>query len=178
MTNIVYVITNGGSIEDFDDEESEQIASEPERILLRVYGAKSWMFDRSMEERLATVLNDVNVSPKWLGIFGNGRFEDFVPNNHVSAQQFRTLDVAKKIISSLATVHRLDKGLMEPCGNVEDGLWQRLQTWQDKAVEAANHLGLDIAGMEILKPSIIEGLRSSVESSAPSPLVFGHCDVL
>ena len=130
------------------------MATEPERLLLKVQESESWMVDKLIEERIVTILNDADISPKWLGIFENSRFENFVTHSHITAQQFRTLNAANRSIDRLVMAQRLEGRSMKLCMNFKNELWQKLEFWQDKTrqdrkVKAIGKLNFNVAEIEI-----------------------------
>lgn len=191
MTNMVYEVTSSIQNYSMDYEDSEAALMEPEKLLLRVYGPSTWMFEREKEERIVYALMSLGISPPWLGVFGNGRIEEFVPSSTVSAQKFRRPEVAKKI---LAEVHRLHSSLDQVIHLApllrENALWGRLELWNMKAEEAFESLRTSIGPEDpkhhemiqtLLSWNIFNGATLKIlkerASQCHSPLVFGHCDV-
>lgn len=190
MTNFVYIITANLRLSQIEDEDSSAISSEPERLLLRVYGKSNWMFKRETEELAAMTLANVGIIPKWYGIFGNGRFEDYAPSLPVSATSYRDIRLAKKVGIQLSKIHCLLPKLKSVTGWLEeDYLWERLESWSmaaskafkvlTKAINDESHFYYlnSIESWGIFKPETIPTLKDSA-LKVNSPLVFGHCDVL
>lgn len=191
MTNLVYEVTS--SIQDYsiDYESNESAAMEPEKLLLRVYGPSTWMFEREREEKIVYALMASGVSPPWLGIFGNGRIEEFIPSSTVSAQRFRQPEVAKAVLGELYRLHAsLDQVTQLVSLPREEALWERLGIWRSKAAEAFKSLQVRIGPEDVEHYKMIQTLLGWNVFDGPifgqlcersrqchSPLVFGHCDV-
>lgn len=188
MTNFVFSVTNNLRTSPVYFEDSESLSAEPERLLLRIYGKSSWMFERRKEEEVAVALATAGIIPKWYGIFGNGRFEDFVPSFPVSASEFRTRQMTCKILSSLKDVHDFLPKISHIIGE-EDHLRQRVEEWRISASNSINVFNPDlfsqsqalllkkISQMNFYDGLFIEKLFQRAEAQ-PSPLVFAHSDVL
>lgn len=191
MTNSVFIVTNrlsSASATASCDEGGKQW-EEPERLLLRVYGDSTWMFDRSVEESVAECLSKDGVIPKWHGVFGNGRFEEFLPNVPVSALLFRTTRYQEMIAHRLAMIHLSLGNIIESTGILaKDSLWSRLSLWTQHSQVAFNQLEnsiltpshrqylSDIGKLGVFSEDLPGSLRNAAELTE-SPLVFGHCDV-
>lgn len=194
MTNHVYVITvSNYSDAGYDEALCEE--DEPEQLLLRVYGSSpEGMFERNREMIASCKLSEAGVIPHWYGIFGNGRFEEYILSDQLRAPELRQVSAATSVIKQLARVHRtLDAILEEP--NVgwvhKDYLWDRMESWRKEA--STSLIGLkekyktDEHKLEMLRkmeesniasPELLAGVREKTLSSEPEPLlVFGHCDV-
>lgn len=192
MTNMVFIVTVNASISpDPFEESAEKLALEPESLLLRVYGRETWMFNREMEEKVASRLAMTGVIPAWHGVFGNGRIEEYLPNDHVSAVAFRSPPFQSKIVPRLASIHESLPAVLEATGwDAIDQYWDRLDLWISKSQDAflsfvENKNLLDdehrqmfdeIASGNPFDSTTWSELKAAAMSTA-SPLVFGHCDV-
>lgn len=191
MTNMVYEVTSSIQTYSMGYEDSEAASMEPEKLLLRVYGPSTWMFEREKEERIVYGLMSSGISPPWLGVFGNGRIEEFIPSSTVSAQQFRSTEAAEAILAEVHRLHSsLDQVIQLAALPREDALWERLELWNIKAVEAFRILQENIDSADFRHYEMIQTISSwdvfsgiALEklkdhaSKCHSPLIFGHCDV-
>jgi hypothetical protein len=187
MTNFVYAVTSTLRMSTISFEDSGSTSHEPEKLLLRVYGKSNWMFEREIEEAAAMTLSSAGLIPRWYGIFGNGRFEDFIPSVPVSASEFRTPAVFQKVIPRVSNIHSLLPEILLATGwEKRDYLWDRLDIWLRAAEAAFEELLLSgnkgdilsrIKSWGVLDHGLLRDLQSEM-LHYDSPVVFGHCDVL
>lgn len=197
MTNYVYRVNVANySVDEYDEGFCRE--SEPEQLLLRVYGAHSeWMFHRSDELIAARKLSELGLIPRWLGIFANGRIEEFILSEQARSSELRgedLPDLGVPVIQQLGRVHASLEPILAAPGiswTRQDCLWERLETWRHRAEEAIDKLEerhqMDntrlqmiaaIKEWDVLSPRRLEQVRGRTLSiSPPSPLVFAHCDV-
>lgn len=176
MTNQVFVIEN-------------QVSILPQKFLLRIYGESCWIFERSIEECTMMVLSRAGLIPTVLGIFGNGRIEEFIPSNSLSSQEYLTGKTPEVIIKRLASIHRLLPQMLMSCSwKEEDYARERFDHWRSMArniftdLATRDHDKMDqevlnsIHGWGVFNDQIIDVIRDRA-FSIESPLVFSHCDV-
>lgn len=160
----------------------------PSKLLLRVYRKSAWMFDRKLEESTNIVLSNEGIIPKVLGIFGNGRFEEFIVSDSVLAADYCNIEAASDISSQLANIHSLLPKLVEFAGwKSVNYAWMRLEQWRETAVVALRELsGRQTVNREIIElveqwnvldSDLSRRLKEYIENAVNSPLIFGHCDV-
>lgn len=197
MTNHVYRVNVANcSVDEYDEGFCGE--SEPEQLLLRVYGAHSeWLFHRSDELIAARKLSELGLIPRWLGIFGNGRVEEFILSEQARSSELRgedLPDLGVPVIQQLGRVHASLEQILAAPGiswSRQDCLWERLETWRHRAEGAIGELEerhqMDGARLQmiaairewdVLSPRRLEQVRGlTLSVSPPSPLVFAHCDV-
>jgi thiamine kinase-like enzyme len=187
MTNMVFSVTLSGAGP--SEEDTESATWHPERLLLRVYGNSNWMFQRDLEESTALVLTEHGIIPQWYGVFGNGRFEDYVPSTTVSARDFQSPELRAEISRCLGKIHdMLPKVIEATTWENRDYMLERLESWRLAACLSMSNLlqrNLDSKHAEMLReiemwnafsPEFIPKLRCEA-ARVGSPIVFAHCDL-
>jgi thiamine kinase-like enzyme len=81
--------------------------SDPNSIIVRIYGEGDGSIDRERELAIADVLSAANLIPQWYCIFGNGRMEEYIQSQTVPAEIFRSISSARQIVSKLSRIHCL-----------------------------------------------------------------------
>ena len=141
MTNAVYSVNvHYGSRE-------KLIGLEPSRMLLRIYGQGiDWMFSRRREFECTRRLAEAGIAPRWLGTFGNGRFEEFVRNIPVTSDMVREGEISALIARKLFHLH-YKSGMAGDEIDLDDRqrslVWKRLATWRQKALEALKAMSIE-----------------------------------
>ncbi|KAK9448725.1 kinase-like domain-containing protein [Limtongia smithiae] len=109
-------------------------------VLLRVYGPNTaQIIDRETELAVLTRLAAKNIGPRLLGIFTNGRFEQFLKATTLSKEDIREPDVSRAIAKRMRELHdnvklTLDERLAGP------GVWKNFKKWQVDAKQALDLL--------------------------------------
>ena len=193
LTNKVNIVTNLQRNLQSDD---------PTQILIRLYGSSSWMLERGIEETAAIILSHRGIIPSWYGAFSNGRIEEYVDCDPVSAATFRSTEISVMLIKKLSTIHSFyeevvssttvrDRGITLRPGM--DYIWGRLDTWAAKAATSLSaiqkqnkwknflHLAKDIESLSAVifgQDDTIMNLRREAESlGGADEIVFAHCDL-
>eukprot|EP00602_Paraphysomonas_sp_CaronLab_P012600 CAMPEP_0185039776 /NCGR_PEP_ID=MMETSP1103-20130426/37030_1 /TAXON_ID=36769 /ORGANISM="Paraphysomonas bandaiensis, Strain Caron Lab Isolate" /LENGTH=376 /DNA_ID=CAMNT_0027578813 /DNA_START=72 /DNA_END=1199 /DNA_ORIENTATION=- len=186
MSNRVFVVRNDNSIEN---------TVEPMVVLVRVLGSSGHIQTSPAEKERQRILFAAGLVPRWFGIFGNGRVEEFITCEPISARTFRTPEVFHTLARKLHKVHSLLPHMVtsQAC-SIRDGLWGKLTGQQDKAMKAMETLrqlyckGSAEKGnserSDILQDISQWGLFDytstpllSAALSSSSPLVYAHCDL-
>jgi thiamine kinase-like enzyme len=179
-SNYVYIVRNTNA--------KAVSGAEPTRLILRIYGKRNVMFDRSKEEISATLLAEVGLMPRFFAIFGNGRLEQYIDHTPVTAVLFRNPETYSGIAKKLKKVHDFIACVSSVSdGPIDDQMWPRLQTLQKFAMEAQGCLSLpgqvdaahakmfsDIVQWDVFKDH--SAVRANALNSC-SRMVFGHCDI-
>ena len=193
LTNKVYIVTNLQRNLESDD---------PSQILIRLYGSSSWMLERGIEETAAIILSHRGIIPSWYGTFSNGRIEEYVDCDPVSASTFRSAEVSVMLIKKLSIIHSFYEDIVSSttirdCGitlcSGTDYLWDRMDTWAAKAATSLSaiqkqtkwknfrHLSEEIESMSAVifgQDDTIMNLRREAESlGGADDIVFAHCDL-
>lgn len=191
MTNAVFAVNvHYGAI--------ERLASnEPTKMLLRIYGQGiDWMFSRRRELECTQRLAEAGIAPKWLGTFGNGRFEEFVRNLPITSEMIREPELSGLIARKLFHLHYKadyegDQEEAELDMTQKSVLWKRLKAWRAKAIEALDVMSdashpqngspylQKILQLGLTEPEFDEALRAQKEEckSISSPIVLCHNDL-
>ncbi|GAA5799855.1 kinase-like domain-containing protein [Helicostylum pulchrum] len=155
------------------------------RMLLRVYGAGcDQILDRKKELDWLSRLSELNIGPKLLGIFGNGRFEEYLPSTTLTRSDIREASVSKQIASRLYQLHSIVE-LYPPSTTDKLEVWKNIDQWylalstelipkllainHNWKDQIENHLNLVKLRNDIELCKIILGKNNS-------PTVFAHND--
>jgi thiamine kinase-like enzyme len=159
------------------------------RVLLRIYGnGTDAFFDRERETDLMQIMSALNVGPRLLGMFHNGRVEEFLDARTLTPTDLRDPDISVKIAAKLFDLHSL-VGIVPPethqegRGVTTSDLWHRLRTWIKRAESAVailkerdgNASRLDCVDLSALSRHI-DRFESDSKTLA-SPVLFAHNDV-
>ncbi len=165
MTNVIYkVSTRPNRIGD------------QQHILLRVYGMGADQFVKRDKELLTTCrLSSMNVCPTLLGVFANGRFEQFMDATTLGKQDLRQPETSRKIATELAKIHKLIDTI-DASEKTDPELWQTIEKWLSLAQQSFYPFDdkVDVNVKELEEELVF--LKELV-SKTPSALVFAHNDV-
>ncbi|CAO0798973.1 unnamed protein product [Mucor circinelloides] len=113
MTNAVFFVTIGST----------------KRMLLRVYGVGcDQILDRDKELDWLSRLSQLSIGPKLLGIFGNGRFEEYLPSTTLTRQDIREPQISTQIASRLHQLHSIVE-TFPPAHNETLEVWANIDKW-------------------------------------------------
>ncbi|KAK9454075.1 kinase-like domain-containing protein [Dipodascopsis uninucleata] len=103
------------------------------QLLLRIYGPNaSQIIDRKKELIVLKRLTSRNIGPKLLGIFANGRFEQFLKAHTLTKQDIRSTELSKAIAKRMRELHDgMDLTLEER--DAGPGVWQNIDKWRADA---------------------------------------------
>lgn len=155
------------------------------RMLLRVYGAGcDQILDRQKELNWLSRLSHLNIGPKMLGIFGNGRFEEYLPSTTLTRTDIRDTAISKQIASRLFQLHSIVE-LYPASSNEKLQVWQNIDQWYlALSTEAIEKLTRNETWKEQIENELcLVQLRNEIElckimlSKNKSPVVFAHNDV-
>ncbi|KAK9350723.1 kinase-like domain-containing protein [Lipomyces doorenjongii] len=117
------------------------------QLLLRIYGPNtSQIINRATELALLKRLSSRNIGPRILGIFANGRFEQFLKAQTLTKEDIRSPDVSKVIAKRMRELHdgidlTFDERSQGP------GAWKNFDKWAidakvvlDKLDETIGHM--------------------------------------
>ena len=76
-----------------------------QKVIIRVFGRASLLFSRRQEVAIFLSASHFGVGPQLLLEFGNGRVEEFLPGEAVTARSLREPAVAAAVAASLADFH-------------------------------------------------------------------------
>ncbi|CEP16089.1 hypothetical protein [Parasitella parasitica] len=113
MTNAVFFVTIGTH----------------KRMLLRVYGVGcDQILDRNKELDWLSRLSQLDIGPKLLGIFGNGRFEEYLPSTTLSRQDIRQPALSGQIASRMHQLHSIVE-TFPPAETEALEVWANIDKW-------------------------------------------------
>ncbi|CAG8519653.1 5606_t:CDS:2 [Ambispora leptoticha] len=156
----------------------------PRKVVLRVYGiAVDQLVDRKQELEFLQKLSTLKIGPLLLGIFGNGRFEQYLDSETLTREDIRDLKTSSHIAQRMAILHNIVK-LFPPPKDTVPQVWVNIDKWYPLAVKVisgpefrndpARSKRLDSFDMERLYFEI-QTLKQKLDS-LNSPLVFAHND--
>jgi thiamine kinase-like enzyme len=150
-----------------------------------VYGnGVDQIIDRENELAWLARLSHLNIGPSLLGVFGNGRFEQYLPSTTLTHNDIRVPETSKKIASCLRELH--DIVAVHPFDVSKDKLeiWSNIDKWYGVVMSLLPSLlkksdgwakVLNVFNLERLPFEIAECKR--ILEGAHSPVVFAHNDV-
>lgn len=169
LTNAVFFVTVG-----------------KKRMLLRVYGIGcDQILDRNKELDWLSRLSELNLGPKLLGIFGNGRFEEYLPSRTLTRNDIRDAKISKKISSRLHELHSIVEFYPPPVTEKLE-VWKNIDQWFHTLSTDLIPKLLEMNSSwkeQIDKELNIVKLRNEIElckiilCKNQSPTVFAHNDV-
>lgn len=160
-------------------------AANKSRLLLRVYGnGVDQIIDRENELAWLARLSSLNIGPSLLGVFGNGRFEQYLPSTTLTHKDMCAPETSKRIASCLRELH--DIVTVYPFDDTKDHLevWTNIEKWYKVVMALLPNLIKKSDGWaEILKVYNLERLPFQIDEckkilqKGNSPIVFAHNDV-
>jgi len=101
-------------------------------VVVRIFGANTdKIIDRAEELRKLLKLNASGFGAKVLGVFGNGRIEEFLQGRVVDLEELQLPDIQRKIAIRLAEFH----SLISIAPTQECTFWDTLADWMSQAKE-------------------------------------------
>ncbi|KAI8139558.1 kinase-like domain-containing protein [Fennellomyces sp. T-0311] len=155
LTNAIYFVSVGRS-----------------KLLLRVYGIGcEQLIDRESELRWLSRLSKLNLCPKLLAIFGNGRFEEYLPSTTLTNDDIRDAYLSPKLAARFRQLHSIVH--LYPFTGSYNKLcvWQNVDRWYSslRSLALSYPFDLESLGQEI-------EIAKSILRTVASPVVFGHND--
>lgn len=178
MTNIVYIVSTA----QFETMNTTSSAGKRTKVLLRIYGdgpdPSESVIDRKNELEWLCRLSSFGIGPLLLGIFKNGRFEEFLDSDALSKEDLSNDKTSQEIARQLCKLHHVAKE-HKPEPNCVPKFKQNIELWIPRARDAIKTL----CDLEALKDFDFESLEVEIRKAlrylarVPSPMVFGHNDV-
>ncbi|GAA5800996.1 kinase-like domain-containing protein [Helicostylum pulchrum] len=154
------------------------------RLLLRVYGnGVEQIIDRENELAWLARLSSLNIGPSLLGVFGNGRFEEYLPSTTLTHDDMCSPETSPRIASSLREIH--DIIAVYPFDPTKDHLeiWTNIDKWYKVVMNLLPNLMNKSEGWsQVLQVYNLERLPFEIEEcknileKIHSPVVFAHND--
>ncbi len=117
----------------------------PSKLLLRIYGPQvDYLVDREVELRILKRLARKSIGPRVLGIFVNGRFEEYFHARTLAPEDIRNPDTSKQIAKRMRELHDGIELLKE---EREGGpaVWKNWDRWAQRAGEVISWTDRQIA---------------------------------
>ncbi|KAG9326403.1 hypothetical protein KVV02_008023 [Mortierella alpina] len=186
MTNCIFLVTGpprvvvataGG--------ESEELApvSVPRKVLLRIYGiGLESLISRDNELHWLRNLSTMDIGPSLLGIFKNGRFEQYVESTTLTKEDIRHPRTSRHIAHRMCELHNI-VNVFPPPEKCIPQTQENIAKWIPLAMAAIEKICLndpekraavDAFDFEKLLVEIEEVYREL--TAVHSPLVFAHND--
>ncbi|CAJ0843031.1 14537_t:CDS:2 [Entrophospora sp. SA101] len=121
------------------------------------------------------MLSTVNVGPRLLSIFNNGRFEQYLDAVPLTKDEIRDKEISRKIASSMFKLHEIP--VPADIESAVPEVWSNIDKWYELS------LSQDIVENSSIKRFNLESLKEEVEElkrileMVNSPIIFGHNDV-
>ncbi|CAH1757033.1 7015_t:CDS:2 [Entrophospora sp. SA101] len=131
--------------------------------------------DNKKELASMKMLSTVNVGPRLLSIFNNGRFEQYLDAVPLTKDEIRDKEISRKIASSMFKLHEIP--VPADIESAVPEVWSNIDKWYELS------LSQDIVENSSIKRFNLESLKEEVEElkrileMVNSPIIFGHNDV-
>ncbi|KAG2222828.1 hypothetical protein INT45_000443 [Circinella minor] len=162
LSNSIFIVTIGKS-----------------KLLLRVYGLGCEDFiDRKSELQWLARLSKLKLSPRLLAIFGNGRFEEYLPSTTLLPNDIRDPLISRQLAPRIRELHSVVDIYPPPTVSSKESqlastVWQRSVDRWYQTLETVENLPEKL-NLEILGHEIAQAKSMLIKSN--SPIVFGHGD--
>ncbi|CAI2183682.1 7317_t:CDS:2 [Funneliformis geosporum] len=176
LTNCVFFITK--KLQPLKKVENEK----PPKIVLRIYGIGVDLFiDRQKELRFLQMLSSVNIGPQLLGIFKNGRFEQYLESTTLTNCELRTQSC--RIAQRMFQLHYIVRLFPPPRDTIPE-VWANIDKWYPFALNtifSKAYMCTEKQKRE-LKEFDFDLLKHEIEHlkvmlfKLDSPIVFAHND--
>lgn len=110
------------------------------KLLLRIYGPQvEHLIDRENEIQLLRRLCRKNIGPRLLGLFRNGRFEEYLHAQPLKPKDLRTPEVSKQIAKRMRELHDGIELLQEE-RDAGPFMWRNWDKWFNRCERIVTHL--------------------------------------
>ncbi|KAI8354468.1 kinase-like domain-containing protein [Mortierella sp. GBAus27b] len=180
MTNCIFLVTGPPSQPSDPTSAQEQ---KPRKVLLRVYGiGTETLFSRNNELHWLRNLSTMDIGPSLLGIFKNGRFEQYVESNTLTKEDIRDPRTSRHIAHRMCELHNIVRIFPPPTGTIPQSQ-ENIARWIPLAREAISKIcARDPSRKQELDTLDFDRLVAEIDVihrdllSVHSPLVFAHND--
>ena len=170
LTNCVFFVT--------------KLLQNRKKVLLRVYGnGVDQLCNRQKELDFLKELSILNIGPKLLGIFANGRFEEYLESKPLTKDDLRTPSTSRHIAERMSQLHDIIN-IFPPYVEPEPEVWANIDRWYPLAVKTvcSNTFKYTEEQKEDLKAFELGSLKDEIQDLKiklrfNSPIVFAHNDV-
>ncbi|KAI7865616.1 kinase-like domain-containing protein [Spinellus fusiger] len=152
------------------------------RYLMRIYGVGcDQLLDRESELSWLSRLSHFGIGPRLLGIFGNGRFEEFLQSTTLTRKELRCPEVSKQIAGRLCQLHSIIHIYPLP-PQTKLSAWENIDKWMISINEMMPRLmanrkwssELEAFDFDLFEQEI--SICRRLLNTQPSPIVFSHND--
>jgi len=151
----------------------------PSTLLVRVYGEKTEVIiDRSRENNIFAELTQMGFGIKLIGLFDNGRIEQWFDGRTLSEDDLPNPDIQKAVAKRLSELHNLKVVCVDRTKPI---LWDTIFNWYEIAKACTFS---DISKNQQFQSIGIEKIEGELKnlklelSKYMSPIVFAHNDCL
>ncbi|KAF9208633.1 hypothetical protein BGZ49_008201 [Haplosporangium sp. Z 27] len=180
MTNCIYLVS-GPPSESNGPESDTQPKSR--KVLLRVYGiGLESLFSRNKELQWLRNLSTMDIGPSLLGIFKNGRFEQYVESTTLTKEDIRNPRTSRHIAHRMCELHNIVNVFPPPEGTIPQSQ-ENIAKWIPLAKEAIGKIcAKDPSKKAVFDEFDFNKLLTEIDDvhkdllQVHSPLVFAHND--
>ncbi|KAF9161133.1 hypothetical protein BGX20_002227 [Mortierella sp. AD010] len=191
LTNCIFLVTGPPRVvpavttsSTFLDKDSDEpvLTTKPRKVLLRVYGVGlEALISRNEELYWLRNLSTMEIGPSLLGIFKNGRFEEYVDSTTLTKEDIRNPRTSRHIAHRMCELHNIVNVFPPPEGTIPKSQANIIK-WIPLAREAIEKICADPAKRVIINEFDFEKLLREFDevrlelTAVHSPLVFAHND--
>ncbi|KAF9435059.1 hypothetical protein BGZ76_006962 [Entomortierella beljakovae] len=181
-SRVVPTVTTSSHLLNKDSDEPI-LTTKPRKILLRVYGVGlESLISRTGELHWLRNLSMMEIGPSLLGIFKNGRFEEYVDSTTLTKEDIRHPRTSRHIAHRMCELHNIVNVFPPPEGTIPQ-MQENIIRWTPLAREAIEKICTkDSDKRKIINEFDFEKLLVEFEevnrelTAVHSPLVFAHND--
>ncbi|OBZ90986.1 putative choline kinase 2 [Choanephora cucurbitarum] len=159
-------------------------ANDRDRLLMRVYGiGVDQIIDRENELDWLARLSHLNIGASLLGIFGNGRFEQYLPSTTLTSHDIQDPETSNQVASCLRELHDIVAVYPYQPSVHKLEIWSNIDKWYRVVIGLLPSLISKHEGWaKVLTTFNLERLPFEIEeckhilSRSDSPIVFAHND--
>ncbi|KAG0216499.1 hypothetical protein BGX28_000013 [Mortierella sp. GBA30] len=185
MTNCIFLVTGPPPSHSATSDPTTYTSDEPKprKVLLRVYGiGLESLFSRSKELHWLHNLSTMDIGPSLLGIFKNGRFEQYVESTTLTKDDIRDPKTSRHIAHRMCELHNIVNVFPPPEGTIPQSQ-ANIAKWIPLAKDAIEKIcAKDPAKRAIMDEFDFAKLITEIDEvhqellTVHSPLVFAHND--
>ncbi|KAI8345614.1 kinase-like domain-containing protein [Mortierella sp. GBAus27b] len=183
MTNCVFLVTGPPPATAAVLDRNSNEVSKPRKVLLRVYGVGlEDLISRDAELQWLRNLSTMEIGPSLLGIFKNGRFEEYVESTTLSKEDIRDPQTSRHIAHRMCELHNIVNVFPPPQGRVPQTK-DNILKWIPLAREAIQSICADDSDKKkVMDEFDFDKLVAEIDevhrelTSVHSPMVFAHND--
>ncbi|CAK0784100.1 hypothetical protein CVIRNUC_007303 [Coccomyxa viridis] len=145
-------------------------------VLVRIFGTNDALFSRADEQRIFSQVAEVGLGPKLLANFCNGRIEEFLQDQAISAADMQSGPIAFCVASAMAHFHFSPLILSRNGVGPRPILWPRVRAWARSVQQHYTSSELEALQLHNVIQEIDE-LERSLTANHISLLGFCHNDL-